>query len=327
MVNLKELTIGVLRGGPSSERDISLLSGEAVLNSLINQGYKTADIILPDVCDIDFLEEWLLSRLKSCKVDVCFIALHGWFGEDGKIQEILEKAGYIYTGSGPEASRLAMDKIASRKVFELHEIPVPRWEVYEDIPDVLPQNLQFPVIVKPSSQGSSVGLSKVDYPSQFLSSLTHALRYDGRAIVEEFISGVELTVGILNERPLPVIRIQSRLGIYNYQAKYTPGFTNYIVPADISQDLTEKAQGYAFKAHRVLGCRGFSRVDMLYSSKDDEIYVLEVNTIPGLTTSSLLPKAADAVGIDFDKLVEVMLKSALKTESHVYEIRKAEKAG
>jgi D-alanine-D-alanine ligase len=326
MVSLKELTIAVLRGGPSSERDISLLSGEAVLNSLRRQNYKTVDIIVPDSQDLEFLENWLLSQLVTHGIDVCFIALHGWFGEDGKIQDILERAGYRYTGSGPEASRLAMDKIASRKIFELNGIPVPRYKIYDRVSDFLPQDFQFPIIVKPSSQGSSVGLNKVDEPSDFIPLLSEALKYDGRAIVEEFISGPELTVGILEEKPLPVIRIQSHLGIYNYKAKYTPGFTDYILPADIPEQITKKAQRYALQAHDILGCSGFSRVDMLYSLKDHEIYVLEVNTIPGLTTSSLLPKAAKFIGIDFDKLVETMLKSAFKDEKYVCQSRKTEKA-
>jgi len=325
VVNFRKFSIAVLRGGPSTERDISLLSGKAVLESLRKQGYRVVDIILPDSKDIDYLENWLLSQLKSHQIEICFIALHGWFGEDGHIQEILEKAGYSYTGSGPEASRLAMDKIASRNLLEFNHIPVPKYKIYESIPVALPCDLQFPMIIKPSCQGSSVGLSKVDSPSQFYCGLSQALRYDGRAIVEEFIFGEELTVGILNERPLPVIRIESSLGIYNYQAKYTPGFTNYIVPADISEDVSARAQDYALTAHNILGCTGFSRVDMIYSPQDNEIYVLEVNTIPGLTTSSLLPKAAKAVGINFDNLVQIMLKSAITRRRDVCSSRESKK--
>ena len=325
MVNFRKFSIAVLRGGPSTERDISLLSGKAVLESLRKQGYRVVDIILPDSKDIDYLENWLLSQLKSHQIEICFIALHGWFGEDGQVQEILEKAGYSYTGSGPEASRLAMDKIDSRSLMELNHVPVPRYKIYENITGDLPGDLQFPMIIKPSCQGSSVGLSKVESPSQFYSGLSQALSYDGRAIVEEFIFGKELTVGILNGKPLPVVRIESSLGIYNYQAKYTPGFTNYIIPADISEQVSARAQDYAVKAHNILGCTGFSRVDMIYSPQDNEVYVLEVNTIPGLTTSSLLPKAARAGGIDFDNLVEIMLKSAITRRRDVCSSRESKK--
>lgn len=308
---IKGYNIGLLRGGPSSEREISLLSGEQVLNALLNKELNVKDLILPQIRDLDSLKEWVIKKLRQEKIEVCFIALHGWFGEDGCLQQILEAEGYLYTGSGPEASRLAMDKIASRILFQKNNISVPKYLIVD-------KNYNFnelkkfglPFVVKPSAQGSSVGVSKVEKEEQIETALNEAIAYDGKALVEEFITGYELTVGILEDEPLPVIRIKSSLGLYNFKAKYTQGLTEYIVPADIAPQISKRAQELALSAHRILGCNSFSRVDMLYSTSYEEVYVLEVNTIPGLTKTSLLPKAAKAIGIEFDDLILKMLESA-----------------
>ncbi|MDP8234672.1 MAG: D-alanine--D-alanine ligase [Candidatus Saelkia tenebricola] len=308
----KNHKIALLRGGPSSERKISLFSGREVFKSLKRWQLNVCDLIVPIAKDLNYLKNWILTRLDQEKVDICFIALHGWFGEDGQLQNILEKEGYLYTGSNSCASEYAMSKMISKSLFEDSGIPTPKYKVLENNSGFDLNDFNYPLVIKPSAQGSSIGVFKVDKKKDLKSVLKEVFSYDGRVIIEEFLKANELTVGILANQPLPVIKINYPLDIYNYQSKYTKGVSKYVVPADIDKNIAKRSKALALKAHNALGCHSFSRVDMLYSYAKDEVYVLEVNTIPGLTRGSLLPRAAGAAGIEFDELVLKMLKSALK---------------
>ena len=295
------LRIGVLMGGPSAERDVSLRSGRAITDALLSKGYNAAP-----------MEIWLPTRdeLRTAGIDVAFIALHGTFGEDGQIQEILEGLKIPYTGSKVKASQLGMDKIASRKLFKKAGLNIPGYHVIED--GARPK-LKFPapVVVKPSAQGSSVGVSIIDKIEELDGAIKEAFKFGGQVLLEEFIHGKELTVGILDDKPLPVIQVVPKRRYYDEVAKYTAGMTEYLCPAPIQEGEAMLAQDAGIRAHKALGCRSFSRVDMIL---DDEgkVVVLEVNTIPGMTQLSLLPKAAKARGIDFPVLCEKMLESAFK---------------
>ncbi|MCK4463974.1 MAG: D-alanine--D-alanine ligase [Candidatus Omnitrophica bacterium] len=295
--------IGVLAGGPSSERDISLKSGTAVYNALKNSGFDVQFI------DIKGAPQRILERSN---IDIAFIALHGGFGEDGTIQGILEKLDTPYTGSGPRSSRLALDKIGSRKIFIKNAIPTPEYlainkrMAFRD----LHEKFGLPLVVKPQKEGSSIGLSVVRRNSEVKGALDLAFRYSNNILIEKFIKGRELTVGILNKEALPVIEILSKKHIYDYGAKYLDKKTEYIVPARIENKIYRKAQDLGIRAHRALGCRDFSRVDMKMD-KNGNIFVLEVNTIPGLTERSLLPKAAQAADIGFGELCVRLLELAL----------------
>ncbi len=303
--------IGVLLGGPSSERSISIKSGNAVYGELLSLGY---DVIKIDVKDIpSFTKEIVVSG-----INVAFIALHGRFGEDGGVQQLLDEAGILYIGSGPQASRIALDKIASKEVFIEHNIPTPNYIVLanDQRESFLRGNnlpvFPLPFVVKPSKEGSSIGMSIVRAYDMIAMALDEAFRYDDKIIVERYIEGDDVTVGILDETPLPVVSIKPKEEFYNFEAKYTNGMSEYVVPAHLSERTTKRVQQLALSAHQALGCDSFSRVDMLISKQDNSISVLEVNTIPGLTLSSLLPKAAKAAGIDFGQMCVEMIRLALK---------------
>ena len=301
--------IGILMGGPSSEREVSLVSGEAVYESLKGQDL---DVVAIDVKTDDWQQNYQL--IKEADIDIAFIALHGHFGEDGQIQAMLEEMNIPYTGSDPVASRLAMDKIASRRIFQEKGLPVPNYVVLltKEVPELMPritQDLLPPFVVKPAAQGSSIGLSIVQTEKQLNEAIKYAAGFNERIIIEEYISGREITVGILGDLVLPVVEIISQNEFYDYEAKYKPGKSNYVVPADLSVQVTTQAQGIAQTAHRLLGCSGFSRVDMRLNP-DNISFVLEVNSIPGLTRTSLLPKAAKAAGVDFAQLCIYILRLA-----------------
>ncbi len=299
--------IGILMGGFSSEREVSLRSGFAVQKALSGLGYQVINIDFGDVQE-------LIRKLRSVNVDCMFNALHGRFGEDGQVQEILDEFEIPYTGSGAAASRLAMDKIASRKILEQNQIPVPEYKVFNKTrSENHGLNLEFPLVVKPAKEGSSIGLSIAENPAALFVALKNAFAFDQEVVVEKYIKGREITVGILEDNPLPVIEIVPKNKFYDFQAKYTPGMSDYNVPADLPQQITRFAQETALKAHKLLGCRCFSRVDIMLDSNEHPV-VLEVNTIPGFTATSLLPKAAAACGIDFAQLCQMMIGSALKVE-------------
>ncbi len=307
---IRTMRIAVLMGGPSSEKDISLKSGKAVEEALRETGLKVVPI------EVD---EGVKERLKKEKVEVAFIALHGRFGEDGTVQEILERLGIVYTGSGIEASRLAFDKVNSKKVFLKEGLATPAFYVLEkgDKQEKMDSQLSFysdvksPLVVKPAREGSTIGVSIVRKEEEYLAALDKAFQYDRKIFVEEYLDGREITVGILNGCPLPVIEILPRKEFFDFQAKYTEGLTDFKVPAPLPPDVYQETQTQALKAHRVLGCRGMSRVDMKVNSSG-KLYILEVNTIPGMTLSSLLPKAAQAAGISFPQLCYKLIEIALR---------------
>lgn len=301
--------IGVLMGGPSTEREISLKSGRTVYESLSQTGLKVTAI---DIKTDDIEENRHL--IKAQGIDVAFIALHGRFGEDGQIQEILDNMEIPYTGSGALASRLAMDKIASRRIFEASGLHVPRYKAenrlsYHANWKAEHNGFALPLVVKPATHGSSIGLSIVDKEEYLDKSVALAFSFDERIIIEEYIMGREVTVGILDEEALPVIEIIPRKRFFDYEAKYQAGMTDYVVPAKLEDKIARDIQGQALSAHKLLGCYGCSRVDMILSN-DNIPFVLEVNTIPGLTATSLLPKAAKVVGIDFSQLCIKLIQLA-----------------
>lgn len=292
--------IGVLMGGPSSEREISLKSGKAVFVAFKKMGI---DVTAIDI-KTDNIEE-NINFIKSNNINCAFIALHGRFGEDGGIQEILEKLKLPFTGSGVLASRLAMDKIASRKIFENNGLKVPGYKeiekaCYDNNPKIN-NAFGFPLVIKPVAHGSSVGLSIINKGEELRNAVETAFAFDQRIVMEEYIKGRELTVGILDEKALPVIEIVPKNIFFDFEAKYKQGMTDYIVPAELDERIVKKVKDAALTAHKLLGCFGCSRVDIILSP-DDQAYVLEVNTIPGLTATSLLPKAAKCEGIGFGDL-------------------------
>ncbi|MDP2942268.1 MAG: D-alanine--D-alanine ligase [Candidatus Omnitrophota bacterium] len=291
--------IGVLMGGPSAEREVSIRSGKAILEALLSKGYDARPVEL----GMPTKEE-----LKSLGIDTAFIALHGTFGEDGQIQTMLEELNIPYTGSKVKASRLGMDKVASRKLFEKNRLFVPRYEV---LTNGTRPALEFgkQIVVKPSAQGSSVGVTIAEKQKELEEAIDKAFGFGDAVILEEFIEGKELTVGILDDKPLPVIQLVPKRRFYDEVAKYTSGMTEYLVPAPISKMESDMAQDAAIRAHKCLGCASISRVDMILS-REERIIVLEVNTIPGMTQLSLLPKAASAAGMGFAELCERMLRSA-----------------
>jgi len=293
--------IGVLAGGPSSERGISIMSGQAVYSALKGLGLEAVFI---DIKNIDDAR----NEIKKAGIDVAFIALHGKFGEDGTIQTILEELGLPYTGSGPLASRIAIDKIASREIFSKNGLNIPKGKTLNEKTfdrskiDLIHEEMGFPLVVKPQLEGSSIGISIPKEKGGLEEAIDLAFRYGGNIIIEQYIRGKELTVGILDEEPLPVIQIVAEEKFYDYNAKYRSDHTKYILPAPISKENYEMAQETGRFAHRLLGCRFFSRIDLILSEEKNEIFVLEVNTIPGFTDHSLLPKAAAYAGISFGQL-------------------------
>jgi D-alanine-D-alanine ligase len=304
--------IGVLMGGPSSEREVSLKSGKAVYEALKQLGI---DVVAIDIKSDNREENIRLIRSK--KIDCAFLALHGRFGEDGQIQAMLEHARILYTSSGIRASKLAMDKIASRRKFKAGGLLVPKCVVtdsgsYKKLSSI-PGKLNLPLVIKPATHGSSIGLSIIDREQDLGRALDLAFDFDERVIIEEYINGREVTVGILDERALPVIEIIPKNRFFDYEAKYQAGMTDYVVPAKLEEKVAERIKETALAAHRLLGCFGCSRVDLILDVCGKP-FVLEVNTIPGLTNTSLLPKAAKTVGIEFPELCLKLIKLAYEKE-------------
>ena len=293
----KKIRIGVLMGGPSVEREVSLKSGKAVLSAL-----KLArdDIVAIDIRKAD--KDYVIDLLLSYDIDLAFLALHGSFGEDGSMQSILDQMCIPYTGSGSLASRLSMDKLASRKIFQAAGLVVPRYFVLDRRHRRIDNSFIFPLIVKPAACGSSFGLSIVDTLKELKCAIDLAFKYDKCVLVEEYIEGREMTVGIFEDSPLEAIEIKPKQRFFDYKSKYVEGETDYLVPAPVSLKIMQLLEDTALKAHTLLGCSFFSRVDIILGNKNIP-YVLEVNTIPGFTATSLLPKAALHKGIQFPELV------------------------
>ncbi len=298
--------IAVLLGGFSNEREVSLMSGGAVADALESAGHpvRRVDVKQSFVSDGNEI-------LAGC--GLAFVMLHGEFGEDGEVQRLLEAWGVPCTGSGPEASRVAMDKVQSKDVFERKGITTPRWKDCgaDADPGELVAEFGLPLVIKPAASGSSLGVSIVTRREDVAGALVEAGRHRGAILAEEFITGREVTAGILGSEALPVIELVPERGFYDYQAKYSDDAgTEYLCPAPLDAQVAQAVQAEALAAHRALGCRGFSRVDMRLSAENHP-YVLEVNTIPGFTSHSLLPKAAAARGISFTELVEKIAEMAL----------------
>ena len=298
MITVKK--IGVLMGGMSSERNISLKTGGLAAASLIKKGYN--------IVTIDAGKD-LPERLIDDGIEVAFIALHGRYGEDGCVQGLLEVMGIPYTGSGVSASTICMDKLLTKKILEHHGISTPKFSGCRKGEGVEPPPMRYPFVVKPCREGSTIGVSIVSGKEGVSTALEDAFRYGDTVIIEEYIPGVEVTAGIIDDKPLPLVEIVPREGFYDYNTKTTGGMAEYIVPARLSHSITKDIQAIALETHRVLGCCYVSRVDFRVDPAGYP-YVLEVNTIPGMTETSLLPMAAKEAGISYDELVEMILSSA-----------------
>jgi D-alanine-D-alanine ligase len=307
-MDLKKIKIGVLGGGISEEREISILSAKQAYQSL------QANRLNPVFIDINRSKKKKVKDLiKSYNIDTAFIALHGKFGEDGKIQAILEDLNLPYTGSRPQACLLTMDKILSKKTFFKKRIPTPDFIVQLNKKVEL-QNVSYPVVVKPYFSGSSLGISIVKSKAGLKRACQKAFSYQSKIILEDYIEGRELTVGILDKKPLGVVEIVPKKTYYDFDAKYKDGMSEFIAPAKLRDRVYKQVQDVSLLAHKALGCRHFSRVDIRLS-KDNVPYVLEVNSIPGLTSHSLLPLSALCCGIDFNRLILLMVKLSLSKRS------------
>jgi len=292
--------VAVLMGGTSNEREVSLKSGAAVEKALRESGYEVQAFVL-DSDSVDSLPEGL---------DAVFIALHGGYGENGGVQADLDKMGLPYTGPGAAASQLAMDKVRTKQILESADVPTAPYESLKAGETL--QVLELPVVVKPPREGSSVGISKVTEPENLAAAVVAACAADDRgdALVEAYIPGREWTVGVLGGEALPVVEIFAPGGWYGFEEKYTKGVTGFGIPDAVEdQPLIAKAQCYALLAYEALGCRGVSRVDFRLSP-EGELYVLEVNTVPGMTSTSLLPQAAAKAGINFNELCSKLIELA-----------------
>lgn len=303
--------LGVLLGGSSGERSVSLLSGQRVSTSLRRQDYE--------VIDIDLVKDDWLAQLISEEVDAVFLALHGKGYEDGTIQAILSHFGLPYTGSGILASALGMNKIMSKQIFSTMQIPTPDYlkiHLEEDL-KVQTQNaieqLGLPLVVKPASEGSSLGVSIIHEPDE----IYHAIeknRIFKDNLFEKYVQGQEITVGLIGVgddlQALPILELIPKREFYDYQAKYTAGLTEFVIPARLSDEVSQVAQSIALRAHQALGCHGYSRVDMIVD-RLGQPFVTEVNTLPGLTELSDLPAQAAAAGISYDRLISKILDSAI----------------
>ncbi len=300
--------IGVLLGGPSTEREVSLRSGKAVYESLKRLGLDVAAI---DIKTGGVKEN--VDLIKSSAINCAFLALHGRFGEDGQIQAILDEIDIPYTGSGVKASMLAMDKVASRMIFQAQGIDVPHYEIVRKNAARPGKDFSsafgFPLVVKPVTHGSSVGLSIVDRKQDLAAAIDLAFSFDDKIVIEEYIRGREVTVGILDENVLPVVEIIPKKRFFDYEAKYQHGLTDYIVPAELEAAVTADLGRKALAAHKAIGCFGCSRVDIILKDGNTPC-VLEVNTIPGFTETSLLPKAAKVAGIGFAQLCIKLIQLA-----------------
>jgi D-alanine-D-alanine ligase len=293
-------SVAVLLGGPSAEREVSLRSGSAVARALRAAGHS--------VVEID-PKPGALSLPKG--VEVAFVALHGTYGEDGGVQTELEALGVPYTGCGPAASRTAFDKAETKARLNAAGIRTPRGLVLETAPDAPPADAPpAPFVVKPARQGSSVGLAFAETAAELPGAVRHALAHDTRVLVEERIAGREITAGVLGGEALPVVEVRPKAGAYDYANKYTPGRTEYLCPAPFDEDTTRRIRATALGAFDALGCRDYARIDMIVTPSGEPV-VLEVNTLPGMTETSLLPKAAAAAGMDFTELCRRMIAMAI----------------
>lgn len=300
-------TIAVIYGGDSSEREVSLHSGREVYRSLTKQGFKAE---LVDVTEL-LLSKGDLSRFAGTnRPDLAFLAVHGTNSEDGAVQGLFELLHMPYTGSGVQASAKAMDKDLTKQILSANGVRVPNGRLVRSLDEA--KDIQAPVVVKPNAEGSTVGLSFVETQDQLEPAIRKALTYGGACLVEEWVKGMEISVPVLGDRALLPVEIAPASGFYDFASKYTPGATEEIVPARLPEDVLKQVQEIALKAHNLLGCQGATRTDMMISQPGNTPYVLELNTLPGMTSTSLLPNSAKAAGIDFDALVRWLVEDALQ---------------
>lgn len=330
------MKIAVLMGGLSAEREVSLASGQAVVKALREMNHQVATIdttrgYIPPDQERELLPEGVHSnppesvesKLSAVELgeieqlrdaEVAFLALHGGIGEDGTLQALLDLIGKPYTGSGPLGSAIAMDKDVTKRLLRDAEVPTLSWRIarapdFTFDADTVADAVGFPCIVKPSRQGSSVGLTVVHEPSKLTEAVESAARFDSEVMIEAFAKGRELTVGVIGDQALPPVEIRPKKGIYDYESKYTPGMTEYFCPAPIDKETLSEIQTYALRAFRVLKLRGYARVDFILAK--EKLFCLEANTLPGMTATSLLPKAAAAVGIPFPELCDRLVRLAV----------------
>ena len=296
----RKLHITVMLGGPSAEREVSLKSGAAVAQALRSLGHAVSELD-PKA------EDWHL----PADTDVVFLALHGTYGEDGTVQAQLDKLGVPYTGCDAEASRIGFDKFLTKQRCVAAGVPTAPFVLIDSLGASWPRGWNPPVVLKPVRQGSSVGLQFVDRVSDWNHALTESMRFDSQVLVEEKISGRETTVGILDDKPLPLVEVRPKAGVYDYRTKYTAGTTDYLCPAPLDAEVTARIQHAGLNAFHAIGGRDYGRVDVMVRSNGDPV-VLEVNTLPGMTETSLLPKAAAAAGIGYAELCQRMIDLALR---------------
>jgi D-alanine-D-alanine ligase len=294
------LNITVMLGGPSAEREVSLRSGAAVAGALRSLGHEVHELDPRN-------GSWSLPP----DTDVVFLALHGTYGEDGTVQRRLDELGAIYTGCDAESSRIAFDKVLTKNRCVEAKVPTAKFLVVNSEKTPLPKGWQPPLVVKPVRQGSSVGLQLVEQVEDWQRALAEALKHDSEVLVEEKIVGRETTVGILSGEPLPVVEVRPKAGSYDYKNKYTAGCTEYFCPAEFDPAMTKRIQSAALGAFQAVGGRDYARVDVMVRASGGPV-VLEVNTLPGMTETSLLPKAAAAAGLNYAQLCQRMVDLALK---------------
>jgi D-alanine-D-alanine ligase len=306
--------VAVLKGGGSLERQVSLRSGARVEDALQRLGHE--------VIPIDVGHD-LVTRLRSSAPDVAFVAMHGRDGEDGTVQELLEILGIPYTASGVSACMRCADKVLSKHAMCDAGLPTPDFYSFTetafkqlgaaDALGTIEERLEFPIVVKPADQGSALGIRFARSPADVPGALVAAFSYSGKVMLERHVQGRELAVSILGDEALPVVEAVPREeDFYDFAARYTIGRTSFVCPAQLSDALTARAQSVALEVFRLLGCRGFARVDLMLEEGTDELYVLEANAIPGLTETSLLPLAAEAAGIEFEELISRIVDLALQ---------------
>ena len=302
--------IVVVMGGPSSEAEVSRRSGNAILAALKSKNYNAEGLELEP--------EKFVDQIREMKADFVFNALHGQFGEDGTIQGALDMLGIPYTSSGLRAAAVTMDKVATKHFFSSAGIPTPKARTYysfeyknRDLAKEIMEEFSIPVVVKASSQGSSIGVVIVTAPYELEDALQGAFKYDNEVLVEKYIKGRELTVAVYGneekQEALPIIEITTAQGWYDYENKYKVGGSQHIIPAPLSPELTEQVQSIAKKAFAICGCSGVARVDFMLSARNNKPYAIEVNTVPGMTETSLVPDAARAAGMEFPELCQKIL--------------------
>ncbi|HNQ63673.1 MAG TPA: D-alanine--D-alanine ligase [Syntrophorhabdaceae bacterium] len=293
---MKDKKIGVLMGGRSSEREISLKSGNAVLQGLLRKGYKAVGIDAgTDLAQV----------LKKQRIEAAFIALHGRWGEDGTVQGLLEVLGIPYTGSGVLGSSVSLDKVMMKYILNGLKLPTPAYAVCNSL--TIPE-FPLPFIVKPANEGSTIGMSIVRNKEEAVKAVECALQYDRNVLLEEYIEGNEITVGIVNDEVLPVIQVRPLKGFYDFESKYTKGMTEYVIPAQITKSIDKKAKSIAMKIYRSFALSGCARIDMIINKNTPS--VIDINTSPGMTETSLVPKAWAYLGRTFDDLVERIIEGA-----------------